>query len=120
MLRAALRDPKDKTQFSLLYANVSEDEILLRDELTSLQDTYPHRFSVHYFLNTPPPTGWTGGVGFITREAIAQHLPPASADSRILMCGPPPMMEAMKKHLSALQFPVSAGVYKDTDQVFVF
>lgn len=120
ILRAALRDPKDKTQFSLLYANVSEDEILLRDELTSLQDTYPHRFSVHYFLNTPPPTGWTGGVGFITREAIAQHLPPASADSRILMCGPPPMMEAMKKHLSALQFPVSAGVYKDTDQVFVF
>lgn len=30
------------------------------------------------------------------------------------------MMEAMKKHLSALQFPVTAGVNKDTDQVFVF
>lgn len=120
ILRAALRDPKDRTQFSLLYANVSEDEILLRDELTSLQHTYPHRFSVHYFLNIPPPAGWTGGVGFITREAIAQHLPPASADCRILMCGPPPMMEAMKKHLSALQFPIAAGVYKHTDKVFVF
>lgn len=119
ILHHALRDPKDTTRFRLIYANVSADEILLRTKLDELARDYPQRFSVHYFLNVPPPD-WRGGVGFVSREALQTYLPAASADCRILMCGPPPMMEAMRGHLRALDFAVPDGMSSGTDKVFVF
>lgn len=49
------------------------------------------------------PQGWTGGEGFITKEMIEKHMPedgPGSPEHgighKVLMCGPPPMMGAMK------------------------
>jgi len=119
VLKAALKDEKDQTRFDLLYANVSEDEILLKDELDTLMREHPLRFRVRYFLNFPPP-GWDGGVGFITRDAIADFLPPATLDCRVLMCGPPPMVEAMKRHLVQLQFPEPRPLSQADDKVFVF
>lgn len=113
VLKSALSDTADKTRFDLLYANVTEDEILLRDEVEALAATHPTRLSVYYFLNVPP-AGWTQGTGFITKEAISERLP-GPDKSRILMCGPPPMMEAMKKHLAALQFQVPGVISKMED-----
>ncbi|WFD21187.1 cytochrome-b5 reductase [Malassezia caprae] len=119
VLKAALKDKQDRTCFDLLYANVTEDEILLKDELDALMRENPLRFRVMYFLNKPPPA-WNGGVGFITRDAIADFLPPATLDCRVLMCGPPPMMEAMKRHLVQLQFPEPRLLSEADDKVFVF
>lgn len=119
ILRSALADPTDKTEFKLIYANVSEDEILMRKELESLQREYPLRFSVYYFLNVAPPN-WQGGVGFVTKEAMADFLPAASSDCRILMCGPPPMMNVMKKHLVELNYPATGDISHGDDKVFVF
>ncbi|WFD28945.1 cytochrome-b5 reductase [Malassezia nana] len=119
VLKAALRDESDRTCFDLLYANVTEDEILLKKELDALMRQHPLRFRVRYFLNQPPE-GWDGGVGFITRDAIADFLPPASNDCRILMCGPPPMVEAMKQHLVQLHFPEPRTLSQAEDKVFVF
>jgi len=119
VLKAALKDEKDKTRFDLLYANVTEDEILLKNELDTLMREHPLRFRVRYFLNIPPPA-WDGGVGFITRDAIADFLPPATLDCRVLMCGPPPMIEAMKRHLVQLQFPEPRMLSEADDKVFVF
>lgn len=95
IVRAALKNPQDKTKLSLIYANVNPDDILLKKELDELAAAHPARFSVYYVLNNPSE-GWTGGVGFVTKEQIEQHLPPSSDDIKILMCGPPPMMTAMK------------------------
>lgn len=119
VLKAALRDASDQTRFDLLYANVTEDEILLKKELDALMQQHPLRLRVRYFLNQPPE-GWDGGVGFITRDAIADFLPPASLDCRILMCGPPPMIEAMKQHLVQLEFPQPRAISQAEDKVFVF
>lgn len=47
---ASLRDPTDKTKFRLIYANNTEADILLRDELDGLAKKYPERFSVYYVL----------------------------------------------------------------------
>lgn len=119
VLKAALKDENDQTRFDLLYANVSEDEILLKNELDTLMREHPLRFRVQYFLNVPPE-GWDGGVGFITRDAIADFLPLATQDCRILMCGPPPMIEAMKRHLVQLHFPEPSALSQADDKVFVF
>lgn len=48
VIKAVLKDPEDSTQLSLLYANVSPDDILLRDDLDALVAAHPGRFSVWY------------------------------------------------------------------------
>ena len=95
IIRAALKNPQDRTKLSLIYANVNFEDILLKKELDLLAQNHPDRFSVYYVLNNPPE-GWTGGVGFVTKEQIQGHMPPTSEDIKVLMCGPPPMMTAMK------------------------
>jgi cytochrome-b5 reductase len=95
IVRAALKNPQDRTKISLIYANVNAEDILLKKELDLLAQNHSHRFTVYYVLNNAPE-GWTGGVGFVSKEQIETHMPPPSADIKVLMCGPPPMMNAMK------------------------
>jgi cytochrome-b5 reductase len=119
IIRAALKNPQDPTRLSLIYANVNYDDILLKKELDELANQYPSRFRVFYVLNNPP-MGWTGGVGFVSKEQIATHLPASHDNIKILLCGPPPMMTAMKKHLDELKYPPPRTVSKLVDQVFLF
>lgn len=119
IIRAALKDKSDTTELDLIYANVKEDDILVREELESLAKDNPKRFRVYFFLNEPPK-GWQGGEGFVSKEAIEERLPKPAADSKVLMCGPPPMINAMKKHLEELGFDKPNTVSKLPDQVFCF
>jgi len=58
----------DKTEIDLIFANVTEQDILLREDLDTLAKEDPG-FRVHYVLDRPPE-GWTGGVGYVTSEMI--------------------------------------------------
>ncbi|KAK5785732.1 hypothetical protein PVK06_040347 [Gossypium arboreum] len=49
--RAILENPKDMTNVHLIYANVTYEDILLKEELDSIVANYPGRFKVHYVLN---------------------------------------------------------------------
>ena len=62
------RSSGDKTEVDLIFANVNEEDILLRQDLDKLarEDS---GFRVHHVLNNPPE-GWTGGVGFVTADMI--------------------------------------------------
>ncbi|KIP04258.1 hypothetical protein PHLGIDRAFT_25680 [Phlebiopsis gigantea 11061_1 CR5-6] len=95
IIRAALKNPQDRTKLSLIYANVNPEDILLKKELDLLAQNHPDRLTVYYVLNNPPQ-GWTGGVGFVSKDQIIKHMPSTSDDIKVLMCGPPPMMAAMK------------------------
>ncbi|POY73959.1 putative Cytochrome-b5 reductase [Rhodotorula taiwanensis] len=119
IIRAVLKNPLDRTNVSLIYANVNESDILLKSELDQLAAQHPDRFKVYYVLNNPPE-GWTGGVGFVTKEMIEEHLPAHAEDHKALLCGPPPMISAMKKHLDALSWPAPRTVSKLQDAVFCF
>lgn len=120
IIRAVLKDPKDTTLLSLIYANVNYDDILLKGELDELAEENEERFKVYYVLNNPPE-GWKGGAGFVTQEMIQKHIPdPKKTDCKLLMCGPPPMMKAMKIHLDALQFEAPKTISKMEHQVFLF
>ncbi|KAI3444202.1 hypothetical protein Pfo_000867 [Paulownia fortunei] len=101
--RAILENPRDQTMVHLIYANVTYDDILLKDELDSLAKNYPHRFKIYYVLNQPPEV-WNGGVGFVSKEMIQAHCPAPASDIKILRCGPPPMNKAMAGHLDALGY----------------
>ena len=95
IIRYALKNPLDKTRFSLIYANVGVNDILLKEELDDWQALHPDRFRVYYVLNNPPEK-WTGGVGFVSKEHIQKFIPATGEDVKVLLCGPPPMITAMK------------------------
>ncbi|CAI9765720.1 unnamed protein product [Fraxinus pennsylvanica] len=101
--RAILESPIDKTMVHLIYANVTFEDILLKEELDSLATNYPGQFKIYYVLNQPPEV-WNGGVGFVSKEMIQAHCPAPASDIQILRCGPPPMNKAMAAHLEALGY----------------
>ena len=58
----------DKTQVDLLFANVTRQDILLKEDLDAVvADDAGIR--IHYVLDKPDED-WTGGVGFVTGEMI--------------------------------------------------
>jgi len=91
LIRAVFRDDKDKTCLSLLLANQTEDDILLRKELEEVEKEYPDRFKLWYTVDRPGPE-WSYSSGFINAEMIEKALFPPSEDNLVLMCGPPPMI----------------------------
>lgn len=91
LIRHIVKDPNDKTQLALIFANQTEDDILCRKELEEVLEKYPEQFKLWYTLDKPGP-GWKYSSGFINEQMIKDHLFPASNDTLILMCGPPPMI----------------------------
>jgi cytochrome-b5 reductase len=89
VIRAIQKDPSDKTEVWLIFANQTEDDILLRKELEELPTD---RFHLHYTLDRPPEN-WKYSSGFINKEMCEKHLPARSDDSMLFVCGPPPMIK---------------------------
>ncbi|ORY18220.1 hypothetical protein BCR34DRAFT_583139 [Clohesyomyces aquaticus] len=108
----------DVTEVDLLFANVNPEDILLKEDLDALA-AKDGKFRVHYVLNNPPEK-WTGGVGFVTPDMIKSKLPAPASDVKILVCGPPPMVAAMKKATEGLGYTKARPVSKLEDQVFCF
>eukprot|EP00914_Ancora_sagittata_P013532 GHVO01026650.1.p1 GENE.GHVO01026650.1~~GHVO01026650.1.p1 ORF type:complete len:306 (+),score=56.79 GHVO01026650.1:27-944(+) len=84
--------PEDNTQVSLIFANQTENDILLKDELDELASQHPGRFHLWYTLDKAPEA-WKFGEGFVNEEMIKEHLPKATESSLVIMCGPPPMIQ---------------------------
>jgi len=94
VIRAIVKNPRDKTEMWLIFANQTEEDILLRDELESLQAKYPQQFHLFFTLDRPPNESWEGGIGFINPDMCRKHLPaPNSHDTMLFVCGPPPMIK---------------------------
>ena len=55
----ALAKSENRTKFKLIFANVSEKDILLKEELDSLKKKYPQTFDVVYTVDAAGP-GWNG------------------------------------------------------------
>lgn len=118
VIEAICSNPQDKTTVTLLYGNVSEVDILLRTELEALAALNP-RLKIYHVLNLAPKDG-KYDTGFITRDIMERYLDPPSKDSKLLLCGPPPMLSALKKAAMELGWPKARPLSKLEDQVFVF
>ncbi|PHJ19405.1 nadh-cytochrome b5 reductase 1 [Cystoisospora suis] len=93
----------DTTQVSLLFANRTEEDILLRDELEEMKEAYPDQFRVEFTVDTPSST-WRSYKGFIDTEMIRATMPPPSPDTVILLCGAPPMLASCRRNLLQLGY----------------
>jgi len=104
LVREVIGHSADNTKLSLLFANQSEDDILLRNELDELAKQHPEQFRVWYTVDTATEN-WAYSQGFVNAEMIKEHLEPPAQDTITLMCGPPPMINyACIPHLEALGY----------------
>lgn len=85
-------------ELSLLFSNVIEADILLKEKLDEYQAAYPTRFKVHYLL-TNPADSWTGLRGRIDQEKMKEYLPAPGSTTQICVCGPVAMTNAMERML---------------------
>lgn len=93
---------------NLIFGNVTEEDILLREELEQLAKDHDN-FNVFHVLNAPPQ-GWTQGTGFVTADMIREHCPAPASDIKVLLCGPLPMVKAMSE--VSLLLVIFGGVYQ--------
>ena len=93
----------DPTKLSLVLGNQTEGDIMCREELEAAAERNPN-FKLHFMVDRSNNTAWRYGVGYITADVIKAQLPPPGKNTLILMCGPPPMLTAMKKNLAALGY----------------
>ena len=119
LIRAICEDDKDDTKVTLLYGNNTEQDILLRNELDAFTSAYPQKFKYENVLARPGST-WSGKKGYISKDLVKEKFPPPSSDSKILLCGPPGLINSMTKSLAELGFDKPNAVSKLTDQVFLF
>jgi len=120
VIRAIIRGRAagDRTEVDLIFANVTAQDILLKEDLDALAKE-DKNFHIHYVLDKPPE-GWAGGVGYVTVDMITKWLPKPASDVKILVCGPPPMVSGLKKAIESLGFDKARPVSKLEDQVFAF
>ncbi|KAH7301612.1 hypothetical protein KP509_23G034600 [Ceratopteris richardii] len=106
LIRKVLDDPDDLTQIFLIYANRTEEDIMLRKELDKLAEENPSQFQLWYMLSSPPQDhDWEYGTGRINEEVIKAHFPPPFLEPTIFLCGPPPMLhEACYPNLTKLGY----------------
>lgn len=120
LIRAICEDDRDTTEVSLIYANRTEDDILLREQLEAFARRYPKNLKVYYLLDQPP-ANWGYGKGYVTKELMAEKFPdPKEEGSKVMLCGPPGMTNAAKKALVDLGFEKPGAASKMTDQIFLF
>lgn len=91
LIRQILKNPSDSTCMALLFANQTEADILLREELEEAASQHPDRLRLWYTIDRPTD-GWKYSSGFVSAEMIATHLYPPADDTFVVMCGPPPMI----------------------------
>ncbi|MGY6645606.1 MAG: ferredoxin reductase family protein [Salinarimonas sp.] len=88
----------------LFYANKDLSDASFREELEAMRARLDLTI-VH--VPEYPPEGWKGEAGFIDDQVLARHLPRHSRSWPHLMCGPAPMLAAVRKALQARGVPLT-------------
>ncbi|KAH6916734.1 cytochrome-b5 reductase [Coprinopsis sp. MPI-PUGE-AT-0042] len=121
----ALADKSNKTKFKLLFSNVSEKDIVMREEIDALQKRYPKTLEVVYVVDKGSEN-WKGPTGFISKEIIEQHVAPASLGQKVkvFVCGPPGQVASIAGKKAGYKQGELGGILKELgyteDQVFKF
>jgi cytochrome-b5 reductase len=85
--------PQDKTKLSLLYANQTENKILLKGCLDEYEKEMDGRFKATYIVDkAEDPENWKGPTGFITKALIKETMPAPAENIMVMVCGPDKMM----------------------------
>lgn len=113
VIQAVLRDqPEDRTEMHLVYANRTEDDILLRDELDGWAREHPDRIKVWYVVGEAKRNEeWRYSTGLVTESVLRERIPMGGSDDTLaLACGPPPMIQfAVLPNLEKMNYDISSS-----------
>jgi len=101
IIRAILDDPTDPTKVHLLFANRSEEDVLMKEQLD--EAAKDPRIKIHYTVDHAPQS-WKGYRGFITKEMLTETMPKPETNPLLWACGPKPMKKSVKAHLKDLGY----------------
>ncbi len=85
------------TDIALLYSNHSARDIVFKDDFDAMQKSYPLLRVAHVLCETEP--GFKCTVGLINGNLIKNEIPDY-LQRKFYLCGPPQMVEAMRKMLA--------------------
>ncbi|KAF5740285.1 Nitrate reductase 2 [Tripterygium wilfordii] len=106
VVQAILKNPEDETEMYVVYANRTEEDILLKEEFDSWASKHD-RLKVWYVIQESIREDWKYSVGFITESILRDHIPEGSNDTLALACGPPPMIQfAVQPNLEKMNYDV--------------
>ncbi|SCV02009.1 LAMI_0G15170g1_1 [Lachancea mirantina] len=118
VLNKIITTPEDFTKISLIYANDTENDILLKEELDEMAEVYPN-FDVHYVLRYPTGS-WNGDSGLVSKEIMQKYLPEPADENRLLISGRPEMVKMLLNYAEELGWPKGKEKSAGDDQVFAF
>lgn len=102
MLQAAAM--RGDTRPHILFSAHSEwDRIPRRDDLVALEKQMP--LTLIPVLEEAPSDSWEGETGYINRDMLQRHLPKNYCEYQYFMCGPGPMLDAVRSALLELRVP---------------
>lgn len=81
----------------LIYACPRRASIIFGEELEYLARRHP-TFHLTIVLSEEPSSEWSGARGFVTAELLNRTVPELTT-RRVHLCGPPPMMDVVKREL---------------------
>lgn len=110
--------PEDTTLVKLIFANETENDILLKEELEDYAEKYPN-LQVVQVLNKPS-NNWTGYTGYVTEELLNKEIPAPSAGRKVFICGPMEMKKSLLDILFKMGWDKGVLQSKQNDQVFCF
>jgi len=90
-------DNRIDIDITLLYSNHSLEDIAFREDFERMREVAPKLRIVHILSEAEP--GFDAIVGKINSEMIRKQIPDFK-ERKFFICGPPPMVESMKKILS--------------------
>jgi predicted ferric reductase len=99
-----MRDRGDRRHTLLVYAAPDESRLVYRSELEALREVL--NLDIVYVVEKPAGAPAHGVEhGQVTPDLLRRHLPRHFARYGFLLCGPPPMMDAVADMLTALGVP---------------
>jgi cytochrome-b5 reductase len=98
LTRAILNNSEDKTKIALVYANNTEEDILLKNEFDEFAQKYPGRFTRSYVVSkTTPQNEGVYEKGYVNEELLSKAMPHKMNERnvKVLVSGPPAMVESV-------------------------
>ncbi len=97
----------------LIYSNRTVRDIVFKDDFDAMVKKYPSLRVAHVLCETEP--GFKCRVGLINGTVIKNEIPDY-LERKFYLCGPPPMVEAMRKILTEELFLPSAKIMLENFQ----
>jgi cytochrome-b5 reductase len=94
LLKAIVDNKDDKTKVDLVFANVSQADILLKEDLDDIAAKHKDQVKVTYVIDKPE-AGFKGPTGFLTKDLLSTIIAKPAPQTKVFVCGPPGFMKAV-------------------------